>query len=59
MLASEWASKAKSKRETYVLLSVDCQAYLPPYKSISMYFMRDIVMGVSKCRSLLIYPYIL
>lgn len=50
VLASEWAAKAKSKKETYVFLSVDCHAYLPPFKAVSMYFMRDIAMGLSKCK---------
>ena len=32
----------------FSLLTVDCYKYLPPYSSVTIYFMKDIVAGKKK-----------
>jgi hypothetical protein len=48
MLATEFAGKAKSKREIYVFLTAECRVYLPSLQSVSIYFLKDIIAGVRK-----------
>jgi hypothetical protein len=50
MLASEFASKAKSKREIYVFLSINVMAYLPDYETVTIYFLKDLISGKKKCK---------
>jgi hypothetical protein len=50
ILASEFASKAKSKREIYVFLSINVMAYLPEYETVTIYFLKDIICGKKKCK---------
>jgi hypothetical protein len=50
--ATAFAAKFKSKREVYQLLTVDAQAYLPSYDSITVYFLRDLISGTKKCKLL-------
>jgi hypothetical protein len=45
MLATEFAGKAKSKREIFMFLTTECRVYLPQYGSISIYFLKDIISG--------------
>ena len=48
--AQAFASKFKSKREIYLLLTVDAKAYLPPYETITIYFLKDLIAGIRKCK---------
>ena len=48
--AQAFASKFKSKREIYLLLTVDARAYLPAYETITIYFLKDLIGGVRKCK---------
>ena len=41
----EFASKYRSKREVFNFLTLDVKAYLPSYDTVTIYFLRDIVMG--------------
>jgi hypothetical protein len=50
ILASEFASKAKSKREIYVFLSINVMAYLPDYETVTIYFLKDLISGKKKCK---------
>ena len=52
--ATAFASKYKSKLEVYNFLAVDCKCYLPEYKQVTIYFLKDIVRGYKKCKSHLI-----
>jgi hypothetical protein len=52
--ASEFGAKFRSKKEVYVFLTVENNAYLPPHHVITLYFMRDI-LSENKKVSFLIY----
>ena len=39
--ATEFASKFRSKREVYMFLVVDCRAYLPPFETVTIYFLKE------------------
>ena len=34
--AQEFSAKAKSKREVYLLLTINCKAYLPRYENVTI-----------------------
>ena len=53
----DFEAKYKSKREVYTFLSkcpgltlvaIDGNAYLPPYDNVSIYWLKDIVAGVTR-----------
>ena len=46
--AIEFASKYKSKREVYNFLTLEVQAYLPNYDTITIYFLKDLIYGKKK-----------
>ena len=48
MSAQSFAAKFKSKKEIYNFLTIDGKVYLPPYETVSVYHMRDIVSGAKK-----------
>ena len=48
--AASFGAKYKSKREIFTFLTVDAKVYLPNYELVTIYFMRDIIMGVKKCK---------
>ena len=48
--AKEFEAKYKSKREVYTFLTVDAGAYLPPYDTVTIYFLKDIISGEKKCK---------
>ena len=48
--ASQFASKAKSKREVYTLLVTECKCYLPPYTNVTIYHLKDLVSGRKKSK---------
>ena len=48
--AKEFAAKFKSKYEIYLFLVTDCDAYLPPCDVVTIYFMKDLIMGKKKCK---------
>ena len=52
--AKEFSAKAKSKREVYILLTVDVKAYLPKYETITIYFLKDLISGKKRCKYLFI-----
>ena len=43
--ATAFAAKFKSKRECYTFLTLDVKAYLPEYKNVTIYFLKDLVSG--------------
>ena len=49
--ASAFSAKFKSKREVYLLLSLDVRAYLPSFTTVTIYFLKDLVSGAKKCKS--------
>ena len=50
MTAAAFASKFKSKREIFLLLTIDCHAYLPHYQTVTIYFLKDLISGKKKCK---------
>ena len=50
MTALAFASKYKSKREVYNFLAVEVKAYLPPYDTLTIYFLKDLVDGTKKSK---------
>ena len=46
--AKTFASKFGSKREIYVFLTVDVKAYLCACDNLTIYFLKDLVMGKRK-----------
>ena len=48
--AKEFGAKFRSKNEIYRMVTVDVGAYLPPKEAVTMYFLKDIVLGKKKCK---------
>ena len=48
-----FSSKFRTKREIFTFLAVDGEAYLPPFETVTVYFLKDIIQGQKKCK----YPY--
>ena len=46
--SNEFASKFRSKRECYTFLTLDVKAYLPEYKHVTIYFLKELVSGEKK-----------
>ena len=46
----EFAAKFRSKREIFVFLTIDGDAYMPPIETITIYFLKDVVAGNKKCK---------
>ena len=53
ILASTLAAKANSKREIHQFLSVGAAIYLPKVQHVTIYFLKDIMSGYRKGRSIL------
>ena len=47
---AEFAAKFRSKYEVYQFLTIDALAYLPPPECVTMYFLKDLVRGIKKCK---------
>ena len=43
-------AKAKSKREIYTILTLDCKAYLPQESVCTVYWLKDLLSGAKKCK---------
>ena len=48
--STSFAAKYRSKREIYNLLTVDVGAYLPPFETVTIYYLKDIISGKKKCK---------
>ena len=48
--AAELRGKANSKKEIFNLLCVECDAYLPSYETLTIYFLKDLISGKKKCK---------
>jgi len=48
--ANEFAAKFQSKAEVHYFLTVEVGAYLPAKEAVSIYFMKDLIMGKRKCK---------
>ena len=44
-MSKEFAAKYRSKREIYNFLATDVGTYLPPYDNVTIYFLKEIMMG--------------
>ena len=51
MTAQVAGAKMQTKREWYNFLTLDCDAAIPPYDNVTMYFIRDLISGERKCKS--------
>ncbi len=47
---STFAAKFRSKTEVYSFLTVDVGAFLPPRDVVTIYFLKDLVMGNKMCK---------
>lgn len=56
---AEFAAKFKSKKEVYYFLVVDVQAFLPSYQTVTIYFLKDLVNGTKKCKSIFFKNYLI
>ena len=45
-----FAAKYRSKREVYTFLTIDGNAYLSAFDTLTVYFLRDLVAGKKKCK---------
>ena len=43
--SKEFRSKYNSKREIYNFLACDNGIYLPPYDNVTIYFLKELMMG--------------
>jgi len=46
--SAEFASKFNSKRECYTFLTLSVKAYMPDYRTITIYFLKDLISGKKK-----------
>lgn len=46
--SNAFSSKFSTKRECYTFLTLDAKAYLPGYKYVTIYFLKDLVSGERK-----------
>ena len=44
----EFAAKYRSKREIYNFLACDVGVFLPPYDNVTIFFLKDLMMGKRK-----------
>ena len=47
---AEFAAKFRSKYEVYQFLTIDALAFLPPPECVTIYFLKDLVRGIKKCK---------
>ena len=45
-----FAAKYRSKREVYTFLTIDGNAYLSAFDTLTVYFLKDLVAGNKKCK---------
>ena len=50
--SKEFSAKFKSKNEVYKFVTIDVNGYMPPHECVTIYYLKDIVTGVKKCKSL-------
>ena len=50
---SEFSAKFRSKNEVYTFLAVDVDACLPPTECVTIYFLKELVSGKKKCKSII------
>ena len=41
----EFEAKYRSKREVFTFLTIDGDAYMPPFENVTGYFLKDVVSG--------------
>ena len=46
-----FSAKYRNKREIFTFLTVDGEAYMPPFETVTVYFLKDIVEGTKLCKS--------
>ena len=49
---AEFSAKFRSKYEVYQFVTIDAQAYLPAPECVTIYFLKDLIRGAKKCKSL-------
>ena len=53
--SASFSAKYKSKAEIFRFLTVDVKCYLPKYENITIYFLKDVIKGSKKCKSIIIH----
>ena len=51
--AKAFSAKFRTKRECYHFLTLDCKAYLPHESTVTIYYLKDLISGDKRCKSLL------
>ena len=46
--SKEFSAKYRSKREIYNFLACDVGIFLPPYDNVTIYFLKELMMGKKK-----------
>ena len=46
---ASFAAKFRNKREIFTFLTVDAEVYLPPFETVTVYYLKDIIQGAKKC----------
>ena len=46
--AKEVAAKISTKHEVYRFLTLDVNAYLPDYRTVTIWFLKDLISGAKK-----------
>ena len=46
--SKEFTAKYRSKREIYNFLACDVGIFLPPYDNVTIYFLKELMMGKKK-----------
>ena len=49
---ASFSAKFRSKSEVFQFLTIDVGAVLPPKECVTIYFLKDLVMGRKKCKYL-------
>ena len=47
---ASFAAKFRNKREIFTFLTVDAEVYLPPFETVTVYYLKDIIQGAKKCK---------
>ena len=47
---NSFSAKYRNKREIYTFLTVDGEVYLPPFDTVTVYYLKDIIQGDKKCK---------
>ena len=47
---NSFSAKYRNKREIYTFLTVDGEVYLPPFETVTVYYLKALIQGDKKCK---------